>query len=47
MILDRRESHISAQFEVYCKDNKVIALSMSLHSPHLLQPLDLALVASL
>ena len=40
LILDGHESHVSAQFQQYCTDNKVIALCMPPHSSHLLQPLD-------
>jgi len=40
LILDGHESHISAQFEQYCKDNNIVTLCMPPHSSHLLQPLD-------
>ena len=40
LVLDGHESHISAQFQKYCTDNKIIALCMPAHSSHLLQPLD-------
>jgi hypothetical protein len=40
LILDGHESHHSAEFEVYCKENKIITLCMPPHSSHLLQPLD-------
>src|SRR5688572_1130816 len=40
LILDGHESHHSAEFEAYCKENKVITLCMPPHSSHLLQPLD-------
>jgi hypothetical protein len=40
LILDGHESHHSADFEAYCKENKVITLCMPPHSSHLLQPLD-------
>jgi hypothetical protein len=40
LILDGHESHISAQFQQYCTDNKIITLCMPPHSSHLLQPLD-------
>ncbi|KAK8096377.1 uncharacterized protein PG998_014245 [Apiospora kogelbergensis] len=36
LILDGHESHISAEFEVYCKDNKIVTLSMPPHPSHLL-----------
>jgi hypothetical protein len=40
LILDGHESHHSADFERYCKDNKIITLCMPAHASHLLQPLD-------
>jgi hypothetical protein len=40
LILDGHESHHSAEFEAYCKENKIITLCMPPHSSHLLQPLD-------
>ena len=40
LILDGHESHISAQFQQYCKKHNIITLCMPPHSSHLLQPLD-------
>jgi hypothetical protein len=40
LILDGHESHHSADFEIYCEENKIITLCMPPHSSHLLQPLD-------
>ncbi|KAI7768449.1 hypothetical protein LZL87_014132 [Fusarium oxysporum] len=40
LILDGHESHHSADFEVYCKEKKIIPPCMPPHSSHLLQPLD-------
>lgn len=40
LILDGHESHISAQFQQYCKENGIITLYMLAHSSHILQPLD-------
>jgi hypothetical protein len=40
LILDGHESHVSAQFEQFCKENKIITLCMPAHSSHILQPLD-------
>jgi hypothetical protein len=40
LILDGHESHHSADFERYCKENKIITLCMPAHASHLLQPLD-------
>jgi hypothetical protein len=40
LIIDGHESHISAQFQQYCKEHEIIALCMPAHSSHLLQPLD-------
>ncbi|KAK8092163.1 uncharacterized protein PG998_015176 [Apiospora kogelbergensis] len=47
LILDGHESHISAEFEAYCKNNDIITISMPPHSSHLLQPLDVALYSPL
>jgi hypothetical protein len=41
LILDGHESHHSADFERYCKENKIITLCMPAHASHLLQPLDI------
>jgi len=40
LILDGHESHISVEFQRYCKEQEIIALCMPPHSSHLLQPLD-------
>jgi hypothetical protein len=40
LILDGHESHMSFQFDQYCKDNNIITLCMPAHSSHILQPLD-------
>jgi hypothetical protein len=40
LILDGHESHHSADFERYCKKNKIITLCMPAHASYLLQPLD-------
>ena len=40
LVLDGHESHHSADFEHYCKENNIITLCMPAHSSHLLQPLD-------
>jgi len=40
LILDGHESHISVQFQQYCKEHNIITLCMPPHSSHLLQPLD-------
>jgi hypothetical protein len=40
LVLDGHESHHSAEFEEYCKENNIITLCMPPHSSHLLQPLD-------
>jgi len=41
LVLDGHESHHSAEFESYCKENNIITLCMPPHSSHLLQPLDI------
>ena len=47
LIIDGHESHISLEFQDYCKENKIIALCMPSHSSHLLQPLNVACFAPL
>ncbi|RYC78417.1 hypothetical protein BFJ63_vAg18709 [Fusarium oxysporum f. sp. narcissi] len=47
LILDGHESHHSADFERYCKENKIITLCMPAHASHLLQPLDVGCFAVL
>ena len=47
LIIDGHESHISAEFDQYCKDNNIITVSMPAHSSHILQPLDVALYSPL
>jgi hypothetical protein len=47
LIIDGHESHLSAEFDEYCKDNKIMTISMPAHSSHLLQPLDVALYSPL
>ncbi|KAG6997197.1 hypothetical protein FocnCong_v015293 [Fusarium oxysporum f. sp. conglutinans] len=47
LILDGHESHHSADFERYCKENKIITLCMLAHASHLLQPLDVGCFAVL
>jgi len=40
LLLDGHESHHSTEFELFCKENKIITLCMPPHSSHILQPLD-------
>lgn len=40
LTLDGHESHHSTEFELYCKDHKIITLCMPPHSSHRLQALD-------
>jgi hypothetical protein len=47
LILNGHESHHSADFERYCKENKIITLCMPAHASHLLQPLDVGCFAVL
>lgn len=42
LILDGHESHHSAEFETFCKQNNIVTLCMPPHSSHILQPLDVA-----
>jgi hypothetical protein len=47
LILDGHESHVSAQFQHYCTERKIITLCMPPHSSHILQPLDVSCFAPL
>jgi hypothetical protein len=47
LILDGHESHVSAQFQQYCIERKIITLCMPPHSSHILQPLDVSCFAPL
>jgi hypothetical protein len=40
LIMDGHESHHSTEFELFCKNHKIITLCMPAHSSHILQPLD-------
>ncbi|KID98255.1 transposase, partial [Metarhizium majus ARSEF 297] len=40
LIMDGHESHHSTEFELFCKEHKIITLCMPAHSSHILQPLD-------
>ena len=40
IVLDGHESHLSAQFEEFCRANNIITLCLPAHSSHLTQPLD-------
>jgi hypothetical protein len=40
LVLDGYESYVLADFQCYCKENKIVTLYMPVHSSHLLQPLD-------
>jgi hypothetical protein len=42
LVLDGHESHHSTDFELFCKENKIITLCMPPHSSHILQPLDVS-----
>lgn len=40
LVIDGHESHQSAEFESFCKDNKIITICLPSHASHLVQPLD-------
>jgi hypothetical protein len=40
LILDSHESHVSPQFDKYCKDSKILCYYLPPHSSHITQPLD-------
>jgi hypothetical protein len=47
LILDGHSSHLSAEFDIFCKDNAIICLCMPPHTSHLLQPLDVGVFGPL
>lgn len=47
LILDGHGSHVTAEFDQYCKENSVVWLCMPPHSSHFLQPLDVSCFAGL
>ena len=40
LILDGHSSHLTAEFDTFCKKNAIVCLCMPAHASHLLQPLD-------
>ena len=38
--MDGHESRHSTEFELFCKEHRIITLCMPAHSSHILQPLD-------
>ena len=47
LILDGHSSHLSAEFDTFCKKNAIICLCMPPHTSHLLQPLDVGVFGPL
>jgi hypothetical protein len=47
LILDGHGSHVTPEFDLFCKDHCIITLCMPPHSSHLLQPLDVSCFAGL
>ena len=47
LILDGHSSHLTADFDTFCKENAIICLCMPPHSSHLLQPLDVGVFGPL
>ena len=47
LILDGHESHLSAHFQHYCTERKIITLCMPPQWSHILQPLDVSCFAPL
>ena len=43
LIIDGYDSYMFVEFDDYCKFNKIVIVSMFVHSFHLLQPLDVGL----
>jgi hypothetical protein len=40
LVLDGHDSHISAEFDEYCKAHNIVPIGLPAHSSHLTQPLD-------
>jgi hypothetical protein len=47
LILDGHGSHVTPEFDLFCKEHSIITLCMPPHSSHLLQPLDIGCFAVL
>ena len=47
IVLDSHESHVSADFDAYCKDHDIIMISLPPYSSHLTQPLDVGIFSPL
>ncbi|KAK1838267.1 hypothetical protein CCHR01_19109 [Colletotrichum chrysophilum] len=47
LVVNSYESHVSSDFEEYCKENKIITLCLPSHSSHLTQPLDVRCYSAL
>lgn len=47
IVLDGHESHQSADFEAFCRENNIITISLPPHSSHLTQPLDVGCFSAL
>ncbi|KAI9045478.1 uncharacterized protein KD926_007893 [Aspergillus affinis] len=47
LILDGHSSHLTAEFDDFCKQNAIICLCMPAHASHLLQPLDVGVFGPL
>ena len=43
LIVDGHLSHVNLEFINFCNQNRILALNLSLHSTHRLQPLDVSL----
>ncbi|KID97300.1 transposase, partial [Metarhizium majus ARSEF 297] len=40
LIMNGHDSHHSTEFELFCKEHRIVTVCMSSHSSHILQPLD-------
>jgi len=47
LIFDGHGSHVTPEFDYYCRENAIIVLCMPAHSSHLLQPLDVGCFSAL
>jgi hypothetical protein len=47
LVFNGHKSHVSSDFELYCKKHNIIILCMPAHSSHILQSFDVACFSSL
>jgi hypothetical protein len=47
LILDGHSSHLTPEFQEFCRNHRIILLCLPAHTSHMLQPLDVAVFSSL